>query len=560
MTREMQWAGWGDPSAPRGTSTFLNSARRARDIGALSDGTTVDVLVVGGGVTGAGVALDAATRGLSVALLERRDLANGTSRFSSKLAHGGLRYLAKLQFGVAWESARERATLANVTAPHMVRALPQLMPLYGRLPRPDALALEVGIRIGDAMRALSGTSRRRLPGARRIGAEEVRLWMPAVKMAGLRGAILSWDGQLEDDARLVVALARTAAAHGARICTYCEVTALTSGGASAREVISGEEFEVHARHVINATGAWGGELVEGIKLRPSKGAHVIVAAERLGSPRAMLTVPVPGHFGRFVFAVPRPDGLVLVGLTDEPYDREIKDSPPVTAEEERFLLQTVSLALGKTLQGGDVVGRYAGLRPLLDSGGGATADLSRRHAVIEDPDSGAVTVVGGKLTTYRQMAEDAVDRLAARPGVTASRSRTATLPLVGAPARPMQPPRGVPQRLWRRFGTEALELLALAVDGRDWLAPIAPNMPALAIEARIAIEREGALCADDVLDRRLRLGLVPEWYEAARPAVESVLGDSLGSQAENGPGAPLAASSDGHHGAPGSASPTTVVR
>jgi glycerol-3-phosphate dehydrogenase len=559
--------------APRGTRTFLNRPRRDADVEALADGTGVDLLVVGGGVTGAGVALDAASRGLSVALLERRDLANGTSRFSSKLAHGGLRYLAKLQFGVAWESARERATLADVTAPHMVRALPQLTPVYGRFPRPDALALAAGIRMGDAMRALSGTSRQRLPGARHIGAEEVRLWMPSVKMAGLRGAILSWDGQLEDDARLVVALARTAAAYGARICTYCHVSALTEGGALARDVISGHELEVRARHVINATGAWSAGLVEGIELRPSKGAHVLVEAERLGSPRAMLTVPVPGRFGRFVFAVPRPDGLVLVGLTDEPHEGEIPDSPPVTAKEEQFLLQTISLALDHPLQNGDVVGRYAGLRPLLDSGhNGSTADLSRRHAVIEDQVTRALTVVGGKLTTYRLMAEEAVDRIVARPGVTAGASRTASLPLVGAPSRPTGAPPGVPPRLWRRFGTEALQLMALADEGPRWLEPIAPELPALAIEARAAIEREGALTADDILDRRLRLGLVPSWYEAARPAVESLIahlppsriessrGAVVDESSDSAPGAVLAAGSNGPHGAPGSASPTIVGR
>ncbi|TMM03954.1 MAG: glycerol-3-phosphate dehydrogenase/oxidase [Actinobacteria bacterium] len=529
-------------------TSFLTASRRSAELEALKEGTHVDLLVVGGGVTGAGVALDAATRGMSVALLEQRDLANGTSRFSSKLAHGGLRYLAKLQFDVAWESARERATLANVTAPHMVRALPQLSPAYGRFPRPDALALSAGIRIGDAMRALSGTSRRRLPGARHVGAEEIRLWMPAVKVDGLRGAVLAWDGQLEDDARLVVALARTAAANGARICTHCEVTALTGDGAHARDLISGQPFYVQARHVINATGVWGGRLVDGIELRPSKGAHVLVAAERLGNPRAMLTVPVPEHFGRFVFACPRSDGLVLIGLTDEPYEGEPADAAEVTDEEERFLLQTISLALDRPLQSEDVVGRYAGLRPLLDSrrgGSAATADLSRRHTVIEDPASGGVTVVGGKLTTYRQMAQDAVDRVVARPDVTAGPCRTTTVPLVGAPPRGMQAPRGVHPRLWRRFGTEAHELMALAKRRPEWLAPIVPGLPALAVEAVAAIEREGALSVDDVLDRRLRLGLVPAWYEAARPAVESLIDDLLG-------GCP--------QGASGSASPMMVGR
>lgn len=529
----------------RGAPTFLSAPRRAADVEALADGAAVDLIVIGGGVTGAGVALDAASRGMSVALLERRDLANGTSRFSSKLAHGGLRYLAKLQFDVAWESARERATLANVTAPHMVRALPQLAPAYGRFLRPDALALGAGIRIGDAMRAMSGTSRRRLPGARRVGVEEVRLWMPAVKVDGLRGAILSWDGQLEDDARLVVALARTAAAHGARICTYCEVTALDGDGASAHDLISGAPFYVQGRSVINATGVWGGDLVAGVELRPSKGAHVLIAAERLGNPRAMLAVPIPGHFGRYVFAAPRSDGLVLIGLTDDAYDGESPDEPRVTEDEERFLLETISLALDRPLTREDVVGRYAGLRPLLDSGrGGSTADLSRRHALIEDPGSGAVTVVGGKLTTYRQMAQDAVDRVAARPSVAAGPCRTATVPLVGAPARAMQPPRGVPLRLWRRFGTEALELMAMAEDRPEWLQPVAPGVPALGIEAVVAIQREGALTDDDVLDRRLRLGLVPAWYNAARDAAKSIVEYAGGAS----------------QGAPGSALPTIVGR
>ncbi|HEX6388103.1 MAG TPA: FAD-dependent oxidoreductase, partial [Solirubrobacteraceae bacterium] len=248
------------PTPPRGEATYLTAERRRRELDGLADGEAVDVLVVGGGITGVGVALDAVTRGLSVALLERGDLATGTSRFSSKLAHGGLRYLAKLQFGVAWESARERATLAKVTAPHMVRALPQLTPVYGRIPPPTALALETGIRMGDAMRALSGTSRRRLPGARRVAAAEARLWAPSVRVDELRGAILSWDGQLEDDARLVVALARTAAGHGARVCTYSEVVALTPTGARCRDVLTDATFDVRARHVINATGVWADTL------------------------------------------------------------------------------------------------------------------------------------------------------------------------------------------------------------------------------------------------------------------------------------------------------------
>jgi len=509
--------------APAGEATFLTAARRAADLEALASGEAVDVLVVGGGITGVGVALDAATRGLSVALVERGDLATGTSRWSSKLAHGGLRYLAKLQFDVAWESARERATLAKVTAPHLVRALPQVTPVFGRFPQPLTVALETGIRLGDIMRSMAGTSRRRLPPMRRVSAAEARLWAPALAEHRLRGGLLAWDGQLEDDARLVVALARTAAAHGARIVTGCEVVALTGDGARARDAITGSALSLRAEHVVNATGVWADTLVGGIALRPSKGAHVLVRSDVLRNPRAAINVAVPGHFGRFVFAVPRPDGLVMIGITDEPFSGPIPDAPEVDAAEEAFLLETLSHALEVPLSGADVVGRFAGLRPLLDTGGGPTSDLSRRHAVVVDDATGAITVVGGKLTTYRRMAQDTVDVIAARPGVRAGTCRTKHTPVVGAQPSGTPAPPGVPPRLARRFGAEAADIVALADDRPELLEPLAPGVPVLGVEVIAAVEREGALSVEDVLDRRTRLGLVPEWRAAAAPAVERLL-------------------------------------
>jgi glycerol-3-phosphate dehydrogenase len=294
-------------------------------------------------------------------------------------------------------------------------------------------------------------------------------------------------------------------------------------GATARDIRTGGAFEVRARHVINATGVWADQLVEGICLRPSKGSHVLVRADRLGNPDASVNVPVPGHFGRFVFAVPRTDDLVMIGLTDDPYDGPIPDIPTPTAEDERFLLETVSRALGTILDRSDVVGRYAGLRPLL-AAEGETSDISRRHAVIEDPATAAITVVGGKLTTYRQMAEDAVDAVTARPGVDAARCRTATLPLVGArrPTGQSVTDRTVNGRLLRRFGAEADEVAAAADDRPELLEPIAPGLPAYGVEFVAAVEREGALSADDVLDVRTRLGLVPEWRDAALPAAQEL--------------------------------------
>lgn len=511
--------------APSGPRTFLNAERRRQELESLADGPGVDVLVIGGGVTGAGIALDAATRGLSVALVERRDLANGTSRWSSKLAHGGLRYLAQGQFDVAWESARERAALAGIVAPHLIRALPQLFPVRAGGARGLTGLIEAGIRMGDGMRALSGTSRRRLPTMRRIGAAEARLWAPALRETDLRGAILSWDAQLEDDARLVVALARTAAAHGALVLTYAEVTGLLDGGARVHDVHGGQALDVRARHVVNATGVWAGQLAPGVRLRPSRGSHLLVPATRLGHPRAMLSLPHPQHFGRFVFAVPRPDGLVMLGLTDEPADGGTPpDAPEVTGPDEAFLLDAISAALELRLGPADVIGRFAGMRPLLAGAGPSTADLSRRHAVIEDPDSGLLTVVGGKLTTYRRMAQDAVDRISAGLAGRTGPCVTRRVQLVGAPAPgALARSRELPAGVLRRFGTEATDLLAATRSRPELRRPVIGRSDVLGVEWVAAVEREGALTLEDVLDRRCRLGLVPAWRAEAAAVAERLL-------------------------------------
>jgi glycerol-3-phosphate dehydrogenase len=476
----------------------LNAARRARELAALAQGEAVDVLVVGGGIVGAWTALDAASRGLSVALVERGDLAQGTSRWSSKLAHGGLRYLAHGDVGVAWESARERAILMDVSAPHLVRALPFLIPLGGQVDRATGAKIETGLRLGDALRAAAGTSRRRLPPMRRVSAEEARRLAPGLSDRQLRGALLHWDGQVEDDARLVLAVARTAAAHGARILTYVAAERLRADGATVRDVHDpdGGSFELRARHVLNATGVWAGELSGGaVRLRPSKGSHVLVPAAAVGEPRAAVNAPLPGASTRFVFAVPRLDGLVMIGITDAPFDGPIPDVPWVDADEEAFLLSSIGRVLARTPTAADVVGRFAGLRPLLadPDDEAATADLSRRHAVVEH--DGIVTVVGGKLTTARRMAQDALDHVAARAGAERTGSCvTHRIRLAGAD-RP-------------------------ALDAADTLAP---GLPASHAQLRFAIEHELALTPEDLLDRRTRLGLVPAWRDAARDAAREAL-------------------------------------
>ena len=503
------------------TSASLSAERRIADLHALAEGAAVDVLVVGGGITGAGVALDAASRGLSVALLERGDLAHGTSRWSSKLVHGGLRYLATGDVGLAWESARERGILMRRTAPHLVRPLPFVIPLDGSVSHADASKTFTGLRLGDGLRAASGVRGRELPAARRISAHEARRLAPALKAEGLRGAYLHWDGQLEDDARLVVAVARTAAAHGARIATRVEVLRMTDGGVEARDTLTGESFDVRAGRVVLATGVWAGALSPGVRLRPSRGSHLIVGAERLADPRAAVSVPVPTPEGsRWVFSLPRGDGLVTIGLSDVPHTGPIPDEPEVSATEEAELLAHASRALDVQLSSADVIGRHAGLRPLLAAEGDhATADLSRRHAVLEDPGTGALTVVGGKLTTYRRMAQDVVDRLTDRP------CRTAALALVGARG-PV--PAGVPTRLARRYGAEAAAVVALAGGRPELLEPLAPGIGVTGAELRFAVAHELALTLDDLLDRRTRLGLVPERRAAAEAAVRKRLPELAG--------------------------------
>ena len=506
---------------PGRKASSLNRARRQRELEDLAGGGEVDLAVIGGGITGAYVALDAATRGCSVVLLEQHDLAHGTSRWSSKLVHGGLRYLAHGEFGLAHESAVERGILMERTAVHLTRALPMLVPVGAPMGWGQAALTSLGFVLADALRVSAGTRRRTLPHPSWVSAQEARLLVPALHATHVRGAVRTWDGQLIDDARLVVAVARTAAAFGARILTRCEVTAIDGRDLHVRDGVGGDQLRIRARAVVNATGVWADRLHPEVRLRPSKGAHLLLRPEALGRPAAAITVPVPEDPGRYVFALPQPEGPVLLGLTDDPVDR-VTDEPCVDADEQAFLLTAISAALQVPLTDEDVVGSFAGLRPLLAGGDGRTADLSRAHAVIEGRD-GLLSVVGGKLTTARRMAADVLDRLADREGWATGPCVTATQPLVGVLSRARLAGLQVPRRLVARYGAEAVEVAARLRADPDLATRILDDREEWLVELVWALEHEGALTVDDLLDRRLRLGVIPEARRRARPVAEQVL-------------------------------------
>ncbi|ORA79056.1 glycerol-3-phosphate dehydrogenase [Mycolicibacter kumamotonensis] len=488
----------------------LNAARRTAELTALADGAPVDVVVIGGGITGAGIALDAATRGLRVVLVEKHDLAFGTSRWSSKLVHGGLRYLATGNVGIARRSAIERGILMTRNAPHLVRAMPQLVPLLGSMRGRDRALVRAGFLAGDALRRLAHTPATVLPRSQRISREQVIDLAPTVRRDGLDGGLLAYDGQLIDDARLVTAVARTAAQHGATILSYVAASAATGESVRLTDQLSAESFDVTARAVINATGVWAADIDPGLRLRPSRGTHLVFDASAFGHPTAALTVPIPGELNRFVFAMPEQLGRVYLGLTDEEAPGPIPDVPQPTTEEVSFLLDTVNRALGAAVDVGDVIGSYAGLRPLIDTGQGRTADVSRNHAVVES-ESGVLSVIGGKLTEYRHMAEDVLDRAVRTRALRATPCRTRDLPLVGAPNNPVSSavpaPRALPESLVARYGAEAANVLATATCRRPD-DPVAEGIDVIRAEFEYAVSHEGALSVDDILDRRTRIGLV----------------------------------------------------
>ncbi|HEU5390878.1 MAG TPA: glycerol-3-phosphate dehydrogenase/oxidase [Streptosporangiaceae bacterium] len=467
-----------------------------------------DVLVIGGGITGTGIALDAASRGLSVALVEKDDFAAGTSGRSSRLVHGGLRYLEHGDLGLVRESLRERGTLYRL-APHLVRPVPMYMLAGDR--RHRAL-YRAGLTVYEALAA-----GRNIGYHQGVSADQVAAAIPGL---GERTRGVRYFECQTDDARLTIEVARTARAHGALLANHARVTGLLGQsrvtGAAVTDELTGQGFEVRARAVVNAAGIWAAE-VEGlsgqspVRLSPSKGVHLVFAP---GAVRTTAAMVAPAADGRYVFIVPWED-RVYAGTTDTPYDGDL-DSPAVGEADRDYILSAVT-PLFPGVTGRDVVASWAGLRPLLggSDGDAETADLSRKHAIFDEP-PGLFTITGGKLTTYRAMAQDLVDRVAAALGTTARcRTRDIPLGLHGSPAaavwlardevRRLGLPPPAAARLVQRYGDDWREAVALIEADRSLGEPAVAGLPVLGVELALARSREMALTDDDVLVRRTRL-------------------------------------------------------
>ena len=527
---------------------------RAAAIEAIA-GERFEVLVIGGGITGAGVALDAASRGYSVALLERGDYAIGTSSRSSKMVHGGLRYLQNLDLGLVREALLERQLMVQL-APHLVYPTPFLVPSFGDDRRDRKIG--IGLNMYDVMATTRvGRSRREMRSSkeedeefywspdrhRTIGRDELLEMVPALEPRDPNDAYLFYDCQT-DDVRLVLTVLGEAERFGAVMLNGAEVTELIwekgrASGVAFVEEESGERIEVAADNVVNATGVWADllrpeEVIEEEdvpRIKPSRGTHVLLDRTDLSTGSAACILPA-GE-GRAIFALPW-YGRTLVGTTDNDFDGDI-DHPRPGEDEVEYLLDAVNAFFGTRVGRSDLVGAYAGVRPLISTGDPKkSVDISRR-AELYDTSSGLLTITGGKLTTWRRMAKQVVDRIVDREGREAP-CHTAEIPL-GMEAREedLAAPEGVGEeavsQLAFRYGHAARAVLDIAWKDPKLAAPIVEGRPDLLAEAVIAARLEQARTVADVLLRRTRLGLVaaPQLRDssAARPVAEA-MGAELG--------------------------------
>ena len=497
----------------------------------------LDVLVIGGGVVGAGSALDAATRGLKVGLVEARDYAAGTSSRSTKLFHGGLRYLEQFDFGLVFEALRERRLVLETLCPHLARPVPFIYPLQRIVDRPY---VGMGIGVYDVMGAGRG-----VPGHHRhLGRRSTAASFPSGKRSVIRGAVRFYEGQV-DDARHTMMLARTAATYGALCVTSTRVTEFVResdriAGVRVRDLESGREATIRAQHVVNAAGIWTDEIQEMVggrgqfQVRASKGVHLVVPRNRINSATGVITRTEKS----LLFIIPWGSHWII-GTTDTDWDLDLAH-PAASRTDIDYLLDHANSLLQDPLTREDVVGVYAGLRPLLSGESESTSKLSREHAVAS-PVRGLTVIAGGKYTTYRVMAEDAVDSAVHDLERTVPPSVTDRTPLVGADgylaahnARRLTAERtGLPvatvEHLLGRYGTLVGELFDLIAAQPGLAEPLQGAPEYLRVEAHYAVSHEGALHLDDVLTRRTRISIeVPDRGEAAAREVADLVAPLLG--------------------------------
>jgi glycerol-3-phosphate dehydrogenase len=512
-----------------------------------------DVVVIGGGITGAGVALDAASRGYSVALVERDDFARGTSSRSSKMVHGGLRYLRNFDLGLVREALLERQLLVRL-APHLVYPTPFLVPVLGEDRRNRRIG--IGLNMYDVMatsRIGRGRSQRNENSSesdywsperhRTISGEEAAELIPALAPLDPSSAYLFYDCQT-DDVRLVLTVLGEAERFGAVVLNGAQVTDVLdedgrAAGVRCVDAESGERFEVQATNVVNATGVWADRIrpdellteEEIPKIRPSRGTHVTISTEDLDIGTAACIVPAGED--RTIFALPW-YGRVLAGTTDNDYEGDIDHVPP-SGDDVAYILEALNGMFGTSLGPGELTGAYAGVRPLISSGDPKKSVDISRNAELYETSSGMLTITGGKLTTFRRMAAQVVDRITEREGREAE-CRTDHIPL-GMGARPedletsAELPEGAADQLAFRYGHAARAVLDLCEERAELAAPIVPGCPDLLAEVVVSARHEQGRSVADVLLRRTRLGLVAAPGLRERSTIETVariLGEELG--------------------------------
>ena len=484
-----------------------------------------DVLVIGGGVTGAGAALDAASRGLKVALVEARDLASGTSSRSSKLIHGGLRYLEQYDFKLVREALHERELMVSSLSPHLVKPVGFLYPLHEKAK--DRAYVGAGLALYDVLRGFQ----RALPWHKHMSQKKIAEIAPSLRQDIVTGAVKYYDAQV-DDARHTMTIIRTARRHGATIATRVEVDQLIKDGkrvvgATLIDTVTGKKIKVSAKSVVMCAGIWSDEMHAKFGITPgygvtmSKGVHIVVPGDAIKSNTGIILKTAVS----VLFLIPWGDKWI-VGTTDTPYDGD-RAHPYATTEDVQYILDQANKVLEPQLKREEIIGVYAGLRPLVaNKKGSATTKLSREHTTDRSA-PGFVSIAGGKYTTYRIMGRDAIDLAIADLRKNVNQSCTEKLPLVGADgyfalvqqAAQIAGEFGIDQKtvihLLDRYGSLICEVIQLITEDKKLAQPLAAGLPYLRAEIVYAVTHEGAMSVDDVISRRTRLA-----FEAPNAAID----------------------------------------